>query len=342
MTAKELSVFCSEVALLLEAAIMLDEGFYTMAEDAPDRHTKELLTGIAQKLEQGEELPAALEASGEFPPYVVKMARVGQETGNLDVIMNSLAEYYANEHTLARTIKNAFTYPIVMVFILLLIFFVLFTKVMPIFEDIYEQVGTRLSASAQTAINVGGILSGVLLAVIAIFAIVAVIVVLMSRNGHSLTLSEKIASLFKEKSSIATAISKRRFAAVMSLCVKSGLNLDEGLEMARELVTQKKSVDKIDECIEKYQAGTEFHTALSESGLFEGMDLQMLQVGNRAGRLDTVMEQIAEKYEQLTDETISGMINRFEPTMVAVLAIIVGMILFSVMMPLIGIMSSIG
>ncbi len=342
MTAKELSVFCSEIALLLEAAIMPDEGFYTMAEDAPDRKSKELLSGIAAELEAGEDIPTALEHTGEFPPYVLKMAKVGQETGNLDVVMRSLADYYANEHTLARTIKNAFTYPIVMVFILLLIFFILFTKVMPIFEDIYEQVGTKLSASAQTAISVGGILSGVLLCVIAVFAIFAIIVVFLSKKGKTFAFSEKIIGFFKERSSVATAISKRRFASVIALSLKSAVNLDDGLELARDLITQEKSAKKLDECIAKYQMGMELQNALGESGFFDGMDLQLLHVGAKSGKMDTVMEQIAAKYEQQTDESINNVINRLEPTMVAVLAIVVGMILFSVMMPLIGIMSSIG
>lgn len=342
MTAKELSIFCSEIALLLEAAIPLDEGFFTMASDAPDAKMKELLKGIAEDLEIGEDLPTALEKTGAFPAYVVRMAGVGQETGNMDVVMMALSDYYAKEHRLAQTIKNAFTYPVVMIFILLLIFFVLFTKVMPLFEDIYEQVGTQLSASAQTAIDAGGIISGVLLVVILILAAFAGVMLLLSKKGKSFTLSEKLIKGFKERSRVSTAISKRRFASVMALAVSSGLGMEEGLELARGLLTQERFIGQLDECIEKFGEGRDFNDAMAEAGLFDGMDLQILKVGVRAGKMDVTMNQISEKYEQLTDDTIDGMINKFEPTMVAVLAVIVGMILFSVMMPLIGIMSTIG
>ncbi len=342
MTTKELSVFCTEVALLLEAAIPLDEGFYTLAQDAPDEAAKKMIHTIAEDLELGDSLSVSLERTQAFPDYVVKMIRVGEQTGNMERIMKELAAYYEKENRLVQTMRNAFTYPIAMVFVLLVVFFVLFTKVMPLFKNIYEQIGTKLSPSAETAIQAGGIISGILLVVIAATAIFAGFTIYLSGKGKGFTFTERLLQSFKERSRISAIVSKRRFAEIVSMAVGSGLGIEEGLELAKGIMPQGRATGKVSKCIEFFSKGREFHEALEESQLFEGMDLQLLKVGSRAGKLDVTMAQLAEKYEQLTDDTVDNIINKFEPTMVAILAIIVGLILLAVMMPLIGIMSSMG
>ncbi|MEG1583788.1 MAG: type II secretion system F family protein, partial [Anaerovorax sp.] len=183
MTAKETSLFCLEISLLLEAAIALDEGLYTMAENAPTAENKRLLTGVARDLEGGMPFSEALEKTGAFPVYMVKMAQVGYETGTLDQVMGALSTYYDKEHQLAKSIKSALTYPLVMVFILLVVFFVLLTKVMPIFEGIYEQVGLQLSHVAKSAIGIGGVISGVLLVILVMVGLVALSLGILAKKG---------------------------------------------------------------------------------------------------------------------------------------------------------------
>ena len=342
MTAKEISAFCMEVSMLLDAAISLDEGVYTMAADAANKEEKELLTKIAGELESGTPFPEALDMAKAFPPYVINMSRVGQETGTLDIVMKSLAEYYSKESHMAKSIRSALTYPVLMVFVLVLVFFVLLTKVMPIFEDIYEQVGAQLSDTAKAAIDIGGVISGVIIIVILVLAAGALVMSLMSRKGHSVSWAENLTSMVLERSSIAMAVSKRRFAAAMALTVKSGLEMSKGLEMAEALITQKKTKESAAKCTAHFSETADFYASVKEAGMFTGMELQMVRVGAKAGRLDTTMDQLADRYEQQADDAIDNIIGRFEPTMVAVLAVVVGLVLFSVMMPLVGIMSSIG
>lgn len=150
-SAGNLSAFCLQVSLLLSAAVPLEEGLSVMAEDARTLQEKKLLQELAEDVELGEPLFAALERTGEFPPYVVKMAKLGHQTGTLDQIMKDLSVYYEKEFQLMRSIQNALTYPVMMIFMLLTVLFVLFTKVMPIFEGVYEQLGAQMSPLSRTA-----------------------------------------------------------------------------------------------------------------------------------------------------------------------------------------------
>lgn len=157
---RELSAFCLQISILLKAAVPLDEGLYLMAEDAPTEEEKKLLHTMGEDVELGDPFFESLERTGAFPPYVVRMAKLGQQSGTLDQMMESLADYYEKEYYMMKNIRNAITYPVMMVGMLLIVLFVLFTRVMPVFEQVYAQLGVQMSPLSQAASRLGGILSG--------------------------------------------------------------------------------------------------------------------------------------------------------------------------------------
>ena len=147
---------------------------------------------------------------------------------------------------------------------------------------------------------------------------------------------------FKRKSRIALAVANRRFTSVLALTLHSGLELEKGMALARELVDNSKVAEKIDVCSEKLQEGENYYEAMKESGLFSSFHIQLIKVGVRSGKMDEVMQNISDDYEQQADASIDAMVARLEPTLVAVLAIAVGLILLSVMLPLAGILAGVG
>ena len=159
-SARELSFFCRQIALLLGGAIPLDEGLYLMAEEANGEEEKRLLQWLGEEVELGTPFSQALEEAEVYPSYLVRMARLGEETGTVDEIMESLGDYYRKEDLLAASIRNAVTYPVIMVFMLLVVLLVLFTRVMPVFENVYEQLGARMSPASTAAASMGDALTG--------------------------------------------------------------------------------------------------------------------------------------------------------------------------------------
>jgi type IV pilus assembly protein PilC len=194
----------------------------------------------------------------------------------------------------------------------------------------------------KTAIDTGGIITGAAIVILLVLAIGAVTIDLLMKKGFKVQWAKGVLDRIKNRNKIALSIAKRRFAGIMSITVKSGMDLKKGLDMAEGLVENKRAIEMIQHCKSEFTGPVGFYEAIKISRLFTGMDLQLLKVGSRSGRLGFAMDQISERYEEEVDTSIETMIGRFEPTMVAVLAIIVGMILFAVMMPLVGILSSIG
>lgn len=339
---RELSAFCLQISILLKAAVPLDEGLYLMAEDAPTEEEKKLLHTMGEDVELGDPFFESLERTGAFPPYVVRMAKLGQQSGTLDQMMESLADYYEKEYYMMKNIRNAITYPVMMVGMLLIVLFVLFTRVMPVFEQVYAQLGVQMSPLSQAASRLGGILSGAALVVFVLLAVAVLIAAIATGAGKELTIAHKLMERLKRNSKTALAAAGRRFTAVLALTIRSGMELDKGMELARELVDNGKVAEKIDVCSEKLQLGEGYYEAMKESGLFSSFHIQLIKVGVRSGKMDEVLQEISDDYEQQADASIDAMVARLEPTLVAVLAVAVGLILLSVMLPLAGILAGVG
>ena len=341
-TYRELSAFCLQVSLLLKAAVPLDEGLRIMAEDGEDEDEKKRLLFLADEIELGAPVFEALEKTKSFPDYVIKMAKLGDQTGTLDQMMESLSVYYDKEDRMIQNIRNAVTYPVMMVLMLLVVLFVLFTKVMPIFEEVYEQLGTQISPVSQAAIRLGGVFSGIALAAAAVIAAAVLGLYTASKLGKKIHTVERAAERFKRSNKTALLAAKRRCSSVLALTLQSGLELEKGIELAEELAGNSKIQEYLFTCKDSLEAGKSYDEAMKESGLFSGFQIQMIKVGSRSGRLDRVMEDISRGYEEEADASIDNAVSRLEPTIVAVLAVSVGLILLSVMLPLAGILSTIG
>ena len=339
---RELSAFCLQISILLKAAVPLDEGLYLMAEDAQTEEEKKLLHTMGEDVELGDPFFESLERTGAFPPYVVRMAKLGQQSGTLDQMMESLADYYEKEYYMMKNIRNAITYPVMMVGMLLIVLFVLFTRVMPVFEQVYAQLGVQMSPLSQAASRLGGILSGAALVVFVLLAVAVLIAAIAAGAGKELTIAHKLMERLKRNSKTALAAAGRRFTAVLALTIRSGMELDKGMELARELVDNGTVAEKIDVCSEKLQLGEGYYEAMKESGLFSSFHIQLIKVGVRSGKMDEVLQEISDDYEQQADASTDAMVARLEPTLVAVLAVAVGLILLSVMLPLAGILAGVG
>lgn len=341
-SSRELSAFCLQISLLLKAAVPLEEGLSIMAEDAASKEEQELLRAMAEDVELGEPFYSAMEKTGSFPAYVVRMAKLGQQSGTLDRLMESLSVYYEKEYIMMNNLRNAITYPVMMVLMLLVVLFVLFTKVMPVFEEVYAQLGVRMSPVSLAATRFGGIFSGAALILFAVLVLLILAAAVASGTGHGMAWASRLKDWFNEKSKIALAVAGRRFTAVLALTLQSGMELEKGMVIAAELVDNKKVAGQITACAEKLQAGSGYYEAMKETGLFSKFHIQMIKVGTRSGRLDEVMQDISEDYEQQADTSMDNVIARLEPTLVAVLAVAVGLILLSVMLPLAGVLAGIG
>lgn len=338
----ELSVFCRQMSLILKSGISALEGIYMMEENSESEAGKEIFREIRAELEYTGLLYPAMERCGVFPDYVLHMTEIGEQAGRLDEAMQSLADYYQREEETAAAVKSAVTYPVIMLGMMVVIVGVLFIKVLPVFEQVYLQLGQEMTGVAANILNLGKWMrkSAFALGTLAVLVLVGALLFSFSQKARRWFLKriEKFGLMKK----IAWKRAGARFAGGMAMALKSGLDIDQSLEMVERLVEYEPLREKIAVCRQKTGNGGDFSEAIQESEIFQGMQARMVVIGYQTGTMDEVMEQSADLYQRELHGQIERMIGILEPTLVGVLCVIVGIILLSVMLPLMGMMAGIG
>lgn len=192
--------------------------------------------------------------------------------------------------------------------------------------------------SFSTGIMAGKFTMGFVIAILILIVITAIFV----RTEKGKVFYSQFFSNFIFTKSIMKKITAYRFSSSMSLLLSSGMNVDKSMDILLEIVENRELKNKIESCSKSMKAGDSFIDALSKLSVFSSMHVQMLNMGQRTGEMDNVMSKLTNIYENESDQAISNAVSLVEPVLVGILSIAIGIILISVMLPLMNIMSSIG
>ena len=335
----ELSAFFEQMSLVLKSGISAAEGLGILLEEAKEPKEKALLSAMSDKLMETASLTEALTASGVFPDYALHMVRIGEETGSLDEVTEALGHHYEREENISRSIKSAVTYPLIMAGMMIVVILILLIKVMPIFSQVYAQLGSELSGVSLFLMNLGTAISRYAIPIVIILIAIVVLILLMTHTDGGRRILRKLAYKTGISRKMYEEIAASRFADGMSLTLKSGFDSSSGLDLVTELNDDPEFAKKLAACRNLQNEGAELGESLTKSGIFSGVYARMASVASKTGSLDQVMSRIANLYQDDIDNTLNGRLARLEPTLVIVLSLIVGVILLSVMLPLMGVMS---
>lgn len=336
---KALSDFSSQLSMILNAGLSLTEGLGMISEDAQTSREQQLLQGLKDTLEETGSFSAALESAGVFPSYMVEMVNLGEQTGHLEDVMNSLAEHYDRSDSIRQSIRSAVFYPLLMFCMLVITVVVLLTTVMPIFNQVFLQLGSELSGLSQVLLNLGmGIKnSGLILVALAAAFIAAGLGV--GFNAKARAGFVKAFSHLRFMRRLYDTLFRFRFSSGMKLALSSGTDPEYALDMIKALTDDPVSLNRLEACKASLTAGQDFADALSDSEILPGSFGRMAAIGQRTGTMEQVMGQIARACQEDFDQKISRMLSRIEPTLIIILSVIIGTILLSVMFPLLGLLA---
>ena len=235
LTLPYLSSFCMSMYLVMQAGIPLEEGVRMLAEDEKDTRRRELLFKLYSDLAEGASFGEAITKAGLFPRYMLDMTKLGEQTGNLDRVLKALSIYYDRQEQLSKRIRNAVMYPAVLFAVMVLVVVVLVTKVLPVFGEVYRQLGSELSPAASAILNFGTALSAHWPSVVLVLAIlIALVLLCVLVKPVRAVLSGCFARVRSEKA-MGVMVAYTRFASAMAMTMASGMDLDEALDMAANL-----------------------------------------------------------------------------------------------------------
>lgn len=338
----EIAAFCRQSAMIIHAGITPAEGMNILVQDTVSKEGKELLQQIGNACKRGEYFHQAMASTGLFPDYVIKLTTLGEESGNLDDVLLSLAQYYEREDAIADGVKTAVTYPLIMIGMMFLVIIVLVVKVLPIFRQVFVQLGTEMSPLATSLLNIGNTLSKYSVGITIVLLLMIGICLLLYKTTAGRRKITQLLTRFPLTKNFYAKIAAGRFASGMYMVISSGMDTYQGLDLISEIVENDNMKEKIAACKREMAHQSNLPEALAKAEIFSNLYSRMVAIGFRSGSIDTVMKQIAANYEEETDKQINRVISVIEPTLVILLSLVVGIILLSVLLPLMGIMSSIG
>lgn len=336
---RELFQFCEQFSIILRSGMSAIEGLAILNDDSQTERGKEILTFLYKDMEESGSLAHAMEQSGAFPASAAAYVRTGEETGCLDEVMKGLSAFYAKEIQITDQIQSAVAYPLVMLGMMTAVIVILLVKVLPVFRQVFRQLGLEMSGISGALLGIGETLSHYSTAFLVLLAAMIGFILFLVLHPKGQELIRKIVCRFPGMKEIPVNLDYSRLCQCISLGIRSGLSPELCVELAGAVVTQTEIREKLTSIQKQLAEGYGFTEAITESGLFKAMELRLISLGFQAGASDEVMEKLAEQYEEKSTDSVSHIVSILEPTIVIVLSILVGLVLLSVMMPLLGLLS---
>lgn len=342
LTHSETAYFCRQLALLLHGGIGIGDGLLLLAEEETGQ-----LSGLTEKLGallgDGMTLADAMEASGAFPASLTGMVRTGEQTGHLEEVLDAMAGFYDQRCRSSSRIKRTLSYPAMLLALMLVVVGVLLVKVLPVFDRVYGSLGSRLTGVAAGLLHLGQWLKAALPLLFVLTALAAAGLLVYTFCGAVRKgINHRFMLRFGDRGPFAR-FNNANFARALAMGLGSALPLEDAVELAAGLLADSpRAAARCSRCALLLRNGSELAQAMKETGFLPPAESRLLAMGLRQGSAAKVMAGIADRLLEQAEEQLECAVGKIEPAIVLAASTLVGIILLSVMLPLMNIMSVIG
>ncbi len=343
ITNEMIVLFMRQLSILINAGVSLTESIKTLYQQETHKLFKNILQEIQTDLMQGVMLSESLGKHPKiFPAYMKNMVYVSELTGEISEILTLLADYYESEHKTRRKAKKAMTYPTFLFIIVIVVFVFLVTFIVPQMEDLFDEFGGELPAITQFVVGISNFFRNNLVAIVFGIAILGFLLFLFLRTKTGKYVKDTIKLKIPVLKSITKDLIVTRFASSLAIMIKSGVSVMESIETASELMDNKYFEKMFVQVVDFVQKGQRIATSIDAIGFFPAMFVEMVAVGEQTGELEVVLKKVGEYYDDKLTGTIEAATAMLEPMLIVFAAVVVGVVIMSIFLPLMKIMEHIG
>ena len=337
------SAFCESMGMMLRSGIQTDEaiGLLRSSTVKTGGILEQGLSRMKETIEQGSGLSDAMEECGIFPEYAIRMIAAGETSGHLEDILFRLSRYYADQKTISEKLKNAVTYPAVMLVLIIAVLAVMLAMVLPAFTGVYNNLTGSLTASSYGYVRWAYIFCWFALAVMLLLTAAFLIGILLWYSGRRKSV-EAVLWKIPMCASILENMGMFRFTGALSTFLASGEMQDEAVLSSIPMTDCAPVEEKLKRCARRMEEGHSIAQAAYDEDLFEPVYGRMLLAGERSGNMESVFVRLTGHLEENCGLLVDRLVGIVDPLLSGVLVLTVGLSLISVMLPLIGMMNSVG
>ena len=338
-------MFCESIAVMLDAGIQTEEALGLLGDSTNDTTFSQACRSVYDGVVARKPLAEAMASTGMFPPFAVQMVRTGESSGRLDATLASLARYYSEEDRLLSKLHTSVTYPVALFALMTAILIFTMVVIMPIFLNTYREVAGGIAGGAFGFVQVALAVGGIALALAVVGTIATLAVAMMTKSQGNLHKVESLLAKFPLTREASRQLALSRFTTVLTSYASIGMPIDEALGKAASTVDEPDLRARLDAALRDMRNPEEsksLSAAMLDNNIYGPVYARMIKVGDTSGRLDEVLDRMSETFFEDSIVQMDESLDRIEPLLTAFLTITVGASLIAVMVPLIGILGSIG
>lgn len=333
--------FCRQLASMLNAGLPLIKSLEMLYERTEKPKLKNVLAALFEEVQKGNSLAEAMAAMGEaFPTLLVSMVKAGEMSGKLEDTLIRMADYYEKEKKRKGQIKSATSYPKIVIVICLIVVIVLLTSVMPQMVSMISE--DKLPASTRFLLGIKDFIIKDYVVIIAVIATLIIFVPIIKRIEKVQFFMGKMKIKMPMVGKLEKMVYTSRFASSLCTLTSSGVHLLDALTMVSEMMENSYVSKQIDSAVEGIRRGESISAALQTVDSFDPLLTTMIFVGEESGSLDEVLGQTAAYFEDESDSAIKSLTAMINPLLMVVMAVVIGFILISILMPMFSMYDSIG
>ncbi|WP_447970480.1 type II secretion system F family protein [Nitrospira sp. M1] len=332
---QDLLSFTQQFATMLKAGIPLLECLATLSRHSDSQPLRGILSRVHQDVERGVGLAESLRKYPRvFNDFYVNMIEVGETTGMMDALLIRLGTYMQRQATLKGRILSALAYPVTLFGVAFLVLVCMLMWVVPLFDQMFTEFGDTLPWLTQTVLDLSiGMQEHVVLlgGVLVVFVFVGFRLYRTSKGRRAVDaflLTAPLVSRLFQKSSVV------QFARTLGILLNSGVPILEGLTVAGKVSGNRLVEETIQHVRLRIREGETIAQPLAQSAIFPPLVTHMIRVGESTGALDTMLEQIADLYEQEMDRTVTVLTSLLEPMVILFIGLGIGVMVVAMYLPL--------
>jgi type IV pilus assembly protein PilC len=335
---KDVAVFSRQFATMINAGLSLLRSLYILAEQTESKPLAEVANQVRMDVERGSSLSAALAKHPKaFNRLYVAMVRAGEIGGVLDSVLLRLADTIEKQVELRRKVKSAMTYPAVVAVLVLLILTAMLLFIIPMFEDLYVELGGSLPVPTQILINISSFARKVWYLIFA----AEIAAVFLFRRWINSEEGRKRWDAIKLRVPVFGGLVRKtalaRFSRTLSALVRSGVPILESLDIVAETSGNHVVAEATRDTQAAVKRGEPLARKLEDHPVFPPMVVQMMAVGEETGALDEMLDKIADFYDQEVEATVDALTSLIEPLLIVVMGVCVGGMVIALYMPMFNI-----
>lgn len=335
ITIKDIAVFCRQFYTMLNAGVTITSALDILRQQTENKKLRAVIADIYEEVQKGSSFSDSLKNhKNVFPELLINMVEAGEVSGNLDTIMDRMANHFEKEFKINNKIKGAMVYPAILSIVATGVVIFLLTFVMPTFMGMFTGSGVELPLPTRILLAFSDALQSFwYLFFLAIVGLVfGIRAYAKTENGRYLIDNTKLKiPVIKDANK---KIITSRFTRTLSTLLSSGVPLLEALDIVSKIVGNVLVEKGIKAAKDEVRKGSSLAKPIRDIGLFPPMVTSMIEIGEESGALDDILEKTANFYDEELEAAIQKMTTLIEPVMIVVMAVIVGFIVISMVLPM--------